>query len=242
MRAHIKSRLVFALFFGFTAAHAADPLPTLVVQPHRVDIAFPAESLVEAVQQTTVATQIAGRVLEVRADAGQWVAKGDVLMRIDGREAAEAARAAEAGVVLRDDPRSRLDEGVQRDRFRGVVLGLGDWGIARVGAGKLRMLGAAGRQVAEGALDRLRLPGIRRRPVHLDAQRGQDALALYRRLEALTGTRQDPCVLDTFIALTRFMAGEAARPWWAYTAERKAHLAELASAPNSAPNSVRKPA
>ena len=96
MRAHIKSFLVIALFFGFTAAHAADPLPTLVVQPHRVDIAFPAESLVEAVQQTTVATQIAGRVLEVRADAGQRVAKGDVLMRIDGREAAEAARAAEA--------------------------------------------------------------------------------------------------------------------------------------------------
>lgn len=96
MRAHIKLLVVFALFFGFTAAHAADPLPTLVVQPHRVDIAFPAESLVEAVQQTTVATQIAGRVLEVRADAGQRVAKGDVLMRIDGREAAEAARAAEA--------------------------------------------------------------------------------------------------------------------------------------------------
>src|SRR5574343_1243463 len=96
MRAHIKSRLVFALFFGFTAAHAADPLPTLVVQPHRIDIAFPAESLVEAVQQTTVATQIAGRVLEVRADAGQRVAKGDVLMRIDAREAAEGARAAEA--------------------------------------------------------------------------------------------------------------------------------------------------
>lgn len=96
MRAHIKSRLVFALFFGFTAAHAADPLPTLVVQPHRVDIAFPAESLVEAVQQTTVATQIAGRVLEVRADAGQRVAKGDVLMRIDAREAAEGTRAAEA--------------------------------------------------------------------------------------------------------------------------------------------------
>lgn len=96
MRAYFKSLLVFSLFFGFTAAHAADPLPTLVVQPHRVDIAFPAESLVEAVQQTTVATQIAGRVLEVRADAGQRVAKGDVLMRIDGREAAEAARAAEA--------------------------------------------------------------------------------------------------------------------------------------------------
>jgi len=35
-------------------------------------------------------------VLEVKADAGQTVKKGDVLMRIDAREAAEAARAAEA--------------------------------------------------------------------------------------------------------------------------------------------------
>ena len=61
-----------------------------------VDLAFPAESLVEAVQQATVGAQVAGRVLEVKADAGQSVRKGDVLMRIDAREAAEAARAAEA--------------------------------------------------------------------------------------------------------------------------------------------------
>jgi len=61
-----------------------------------VDLAFPAESLVEAVQQATVGAQVAGRVLEVKADAGQSVKKGDVLMRIDAREAAEAARAAEA--------------------------------------------------------------------------------------------------------------------------------------------------
>jgi RND family efflux transporter MFP subunit len=35
-------------------------------------------------------------VLEVKADAGQAVKKGELLMRIDAREAAEAARAAEA--------------------------------------------------------------------------------------------------------------------------------------------------
>lgn len=75
---------------------AAEPLPVITVKPHAVDLAFPAESLVEAVQQATVGAQIAGRVLEVKADAGQSVQKGDVLMRIDGREAAEAARAAEA--------------------------------------------------------------------------------------------------------------------------------------------------
>jgi hypothetical protein len=50
---------------------------------------------------------------------------------------------------------------------------------------------------------------------------GQDALVLYRRLEAATGQRQDPCVLDTFIAVCEFMAGSVPRPWWAYTARRK---------------------
>ena len=96
MSANILRPFVFSLFFGLTAAVAAEPLPVITVKPHAVDLAFPAESLVEAVQQATVGAQIAGRVLEVKADAGQSVKKGDVLMRIDAREAAEAARAAEA--------------------------------------------------------------------------------------------------------------------------------------------------
>lgn len=57
-----------------------------------------------------------------------------------------------------------------------------------------------------------------RRPSQLA---GLDPLTLYRKLCARTSTRQDPCVLDVFIAITRFMNGEAPKPWWAYTAERK---------------------
>ena len=96
MNANLFSRLVFALFMVSTAALAADGLPLVVVKPHAVDLTFPAESLVEAVQQATVGAQVAGRVLEVKADAGQSVRKGELLMRIDAREAEEAARAAEA--------------------------------------------------------------------------------------------------------------------------------------------------
>ncbi|MDD2741329.1 MAG: efflux RND transporter periplasmic adaptor subunit [Rhodocyclaceae bacterium] len=92
----MKTRLIFALFCALTATVHADELPTIVVQPHAVNLTFPAESLVEAVQQATVGAQIAGRVLEVKADAGQQVKKGDVLMRIDAREAEESARAADA--------------------------------------------------------------------------------------------------------------------------------------------------
>jgi len=63
----------------------------------------------------------------------------------------------------------------------------------------------------------LRLLGIQ----HPAELRGRDAFALYRALERATGHRQDPCVLDTFMAIVDFMEGAAPKPWWAYTAERK---------------------
>jgi hypothetical protein len=50
---------------------------------------------------------------------------------------------------------------------------------------------------------------------------GRDALQLYRELERRSGQRQDPCVLDTFMAIVDFMHGAPPRPWWHYTAERK---------------------
>jgi len=69
----------------------------------------------------------------------------------------------------------------------------------------------------------LRLIGIQ----HPRDLRDQDAYALYRRLCDVTGQRQDPCVLDTFIAATDFMRGAAPAPWWAYTAQRKARFGAL---------------
>lgn len=78
---------------------AQNALSVITVQPHHVDLTFPAEAVIEAVQQTTIGAQTAGRVLEVHADAGQQVKKGQLLMRIDAREASEAAAAAQAQFV-----------------------------------------------------------------------------------------------------------------------------------------------
>lgn len=50
---------------------------------------------------------------------------------------------------------------------------------------------------------------------------GRNPHSLYQALCDRTRTRQDPCVLDTFISAVRFMEGAPARPWWSYTAERK---------------------
>ncbi len=49
----------------------------------------------------------------------------------------------------------------------------------------------------------------------------RDAFALYQALCSHSGKRQDPCVLDTFMAVTDFMRGAEPLPWWAYTAQRK---------------------
>ena len=86
----------FVLGLALSASAVAESLPVIAVKPHAVDLTFPSEAVVEAILQATVGAQVPGRVLEVKADAGQTVKKGDVLMRIDAREAAEAARAAEA--------------------------------------------------------------------------------------------------------------------------------------------------
>jgi RND family efflux transporter MFP subunit len=51
------------------------------------------------VRQATVAAQIAGRVLEVRVDAGQRVKQGELLMRIDAREAAGSDASARASLA-----------------------------------------------------------------------------------------------------------------------------------------------
>ena len=53
---------------------------------------------------------------------------------------------------------------------------------------------------------------------------GKDPVRLYTRLCNKRGARQDPCVLDVLISITRFMDGEAPKVWWHYTAERKCML------------------
>lgn len=71
---------------------------------------------------------------------------------------------------------------------------------------------------------------------------GADPFELHDALSAVTGVRQDPCVLDTFMAAVDFMGGGEARPWWEFTAERKRLCAERARAdlrPRPRPRSLR---
>lgn len=82
------------------AADIVTPAPAnVVVQLREVDLAFPVEATVEAVRQATVAAQVPGRVLDVRVDAGQRVRQGELLMRVDAREAAGSDAAAKASLA-----------------------------------------------------------------------------------------------------------------------------------------------
>jgi RND family efflux transporter MFP subunit len=78
---------------------AAEESTTRRVEVRGMAQAMPVEGVVEAVRQATVSTQVAGRILELKAEAGQHVAKGQALARIDARESTEAVAAAKAALV-----------------------------------------------------------------------------------------------------------------------------------------------
>ena len=71
----------------------------------------------------------------------------------------------------------------------------------------------------------LMLIGIRE-PSQLE---DRDPWELYALLCAKTKTRQDPCVLDTFMSITDYVGGNEPRPWWVYTDERKRRYGHLLS-------------
>ncbi len=74
-------------------------VPTIRIGPHAMPSTTVVEASIEAVQQSTLAAQIPGRVLELAVDAGDRVRKDQVLVRIDPAEAAAAVAAADAGVA-----------------------------------------------------------------------------------------------------------------------------------------------
>lgn len=51
--------------------------------------------------------------------------------------------------------------------------------------------------------------------------KGKDPLKLYKALIKKTGTHQDPCVLDTFMAAVDFVKTGKPKKWWEFTARRK---------------------
>jgi len=80
-------------------AQAEGALPTVTVQYRDVPETYSVEGVVEATRQSTVSAQINGRVKEILFDVGDTVKKGQVILRIDEREAAQALSGSQAQVM-----------------------------------------------------------------------------------------------------------------------------------------------
>ena len=79
-------------------APSAIQIKTAPVEMREMELTYSAEAVIEAVRQSTVAAQIAGRIVDLRFDVGDYVKKGQVIARIDERAVAQAAAASEAQV------------------------------------------------------------------------------------------------------------------------------------------------
>ncbi len=80
-------------------AMAALPFATGVVEYRPVDAGYTAEALVEAGRQSTIAAQVAGRILDLKWDAGDVVRQGQLLVRIDDSAARPNVAANQAEVA-----------------------------------------------------------------------------------------------------------------------------------------------
>ncbi len=81
------------------APRAAAAPASAPVELREVDLTYSAEAVLEAVRQSTVAAQIAGRIVDLRFDVGDYVKKGAVIARIDERAATQAVEAGAAQVA-----------------------------------------------------------------------------------------------------------------------------------------------
>ncbi len=96
------SRLLFLLIcLGLASppVGAALPFPTLTLKYQDTDIGYATEATVEAVRQSTVAAQVAGRVVAVNFDAGDYVKAGTVIVRLAAQELSSAAAGSRAQVA-----------------------------------------------------------------------------------------------------------------------------------------------
>lgn len=104
------------------AAPASRPAPELAagtVELREIELTWSSEAIVEAVRQSTVSAQVAGRIIEINFDVGDRVEKGEVIVRIDERAASQALAASEAQV--REAQAALADARAQHERLRQLL-------------------------------------------------------------------------------------------------------------------------
>jgi RND family efflux transporter MFP subunit len=120
MQGTVLSGLGAAVLLAVTqAASAAQALVVAKVEYRDVDTTYSTEAVVEAVRQSTISAQVMGRIVELRVDVGDLVKAGQVVARIDEREAAQVLASSEAQVA---QARANLQNArLNRDRAKRLL-------------------------------------------------------------------------------------------------------------------------
>lgn len=107
--------LALGVAVALPSAHAGD-VPVERLAARSLASVHVAESTIEAVRQSTLAAQVAGRVVELGVDAGDAVRAGQLLLRIDAAEAAQAVAAADAEAARAEAGLSEARANLARSR------------------------------------------------------------------------------------------------------------------------------
>lgn len=112
-------RLGAALLFAamlLPAGVSAQSLATATVDFRDVGLTYAADGVIEAIRSSTLAAQVAGRIVELRVNAGDLVTKGQVLARIDPREATEGVAMGRAQVARNEADLANAASNLERTR------------------------------------------------------------------------------------------------------------------------------
>lgn len=99
----LRALLAAVWLVAAAAGHAnTSAVPTVAVQPGSAAAGFELDGSLQPVRQSTVAAQVAGNVLQLAVKAGDRVAAGQVLARIDERDAQAGLARSDAAVAQAD--------------------------------------------------------------------------------------------------------------------------------------------
>lgn len=98
------------------AQSADNALATATAEMREVGLAHAVDGTVEAIRLTTLAAQVPGRIVELRANAGDAVTKGQVLARIDEREAVQGVAAGQAQAARTEAELGNASANLERTR------------------------------------------------------------------------------------------------------------------------------
>lgn len=93
---------------------SAQALATATVDFRDIGLTYAANGVIEAIRSSTLAAQTPGRIVELRVNAGDRVTKGQVLARIDPREAADGVAMSRAQVARTEADLSNATANLER--------------------------------------------------------------------------------------------------------------------------------